>query len=208
MYEFLYACLQLDPIAIIKAGGYIGIGLVVFAESGLLIGVLFPGDSLLFASGLVASSELLSIIPLIITIVIAAILGDSVGYWFGKSVGTRFFTREESFFFKKSYVARTERFYETYGGRAVILARFVPIVRTMTPIFAGIGTMPYRRFLSYNIIGACIWGISITLAGYALGSIIPNSERFILPISLLIIVVSFLPIVINLIQEKRRALKK
>jgi membrane-associated protein len=137
--------------------------------------------------------------------VIAAILGDSVGYWFGSNVGVNFFKREDSFFFKKEYVTRTELFYQKYGGRAVILARFVPIVRTLAPILAGIGSMPYHTFLRYNIIGACIWGIGLTSLGFFLGSIIPNSERYILPISLVIIVISFLPIIISLIRSRKNA---
>jgi len=205
MMDFIIASVNLDPIAIIKAGGYLGIAFIVFAESGVPFGIFFPGDSLLFAAGMLSAGGFLSFPPLVVLIVIAAILGDSVGYWFGSNVGVNFFKREDSFFFKKEYVTRTELFYQKYGGRAVILARFVPIVRTLAPILAGIGSMPYHTFLRYNIIGACIWGIGLTSLGFFLGSIIPNSERYILPISLVIIVISFLPIIISLIRSRKNA---
>lgn len=203
MAEFLLACVQLDPIAIIKAGGYVGLALVVFAESGLLIGIFLPGDSLLFAAGLLASAGYLSLAPLIIVVVLAAIIGDSVGYWFGKNVGANLFLRKDSRFFKQAYLKRTEAFYEKYGGRAVILARFIPIVRTIAPILAGVGSMQYRTFLAYNIVGALVWGVGVTTLGYFLGTIIPESEKYLLPISLFIIFISFLPIVINVMKGKK-----
>lgn len=203
MMDFLLACVNLDPIAIIKTGSYLGIAAVIFAESGLLIGIFFPGDSLLFAAGLLASAGLLSPLPLIVMVVIAAILGDSVGYWFGANVGTNFFNRKDSRFFKQEYLKRTQRFYDKYGGRAVVLARFVPIVRTLAPILAGIGGMPYRTFLSFNVLGGCLWGIGMVSLGYFLGAIIPDSEKYILPMSLVIVVISFLPIILNLVRGKK-----
>ncbi len=153
MLDFLLACVHLDPIAIIKTGSYLGIAIIVFAESGLLFGIFFPGDSLLFAAGLLSGGGILSLAPLIILVVFAAILGDSVGYWFGANVGVNFFKRKDSLFFKQEYLKRTERFYQLYGGRAVVLARFVPIVRTLAPILAGIGSMKYFTFLRYNVLG-------------------------------------------------------
>jgi len=203
MLDFLLACIQLDPIAIIKTGSYLGLALAVFAESGLLFGIFLPGDSLLFAAGLLAAAGFLSVGPLILVVVIAAIAGDSVGYWFGANVGTNFFKREDSFFFKREYLKRTELFYQKYGGRAVVLARFVPIVRTLAPVLAGIGSMTYKEFLRYNILGGLLWGVGMVSLGYSLGSVLPDSERYILPISLVIIVVSFLPILINLARGKR-----
>jgi membrane-associated protein len=203
MSDFLLACLQLDPIAILQAGGYVGLALIIFAESGLLFGIFLPGDSLLFAAGLLAAGEFFALQPLVILVIIAAILGDSVGYWFGAKAGESLFNRKDSRFFKQEYLERTTRFYETYGGRAVILARFVPIVRTIAPVLAGVGSMRYRTFLSYNIVGGVLWGASMTLLGYFLGSAIPASEKYILPLSLLIVVISFLPILINLARGKR-----
>ena len=203
MWDFINACIQLDPIAIVKTGSYLGIASIVFAESGLLIGIFFPGDSLLFAAGLLSAAGFLKLIPLMIAVVIAAIVGDSVGYWFGANVGTSLFQRKDTRIFKQEYLKRTQRFYEKYGGRAVVLARFVPIVRTMAPILAGVGAMPYRRFLSYNIVGAVIWGVGMTSLGYFLGSLIPGTQEYILPISLLIIVISFFPIIWNVMRGKR-----
>ncbi len=203
MLDFLAACIQLDPIAIIKTGSYLGIAVIIFAESGVLSGIFFPGDSLLFAAGLLSAGGFLAPLPLITLVVVAAILGDSVGYWFGANVGTSFFKRKDSRFFKQEYLKRTELFYQKYGGRAVVLARFVPIVRTLAPILAGVGSMKYSTFFRYNVLGACAWGIGITSLGFLLGSIIPNSQYYILPISLVIIVLSFLPILINLIRNKR-----
>ncbi|MEK7515624.1 MAG: VTT domain-containing protein [Patescibacteria group bacterium] len=203
MLDFLYACINLDPIAIIKTGSYFGIATIVFAESGLLFGIFFPGDSLLFVAGLLSAAGFLEPIQLIVLVVIAAILGDSVGYWFGANVGTNFFKRKDSRLFKQEYVKRTELFYQKYGGRAVVLARFVPVVRTLAPILAGIGSMKYSTFLRYNALGGALWGIGMTTLGYSLGSVIPNSESYILPISLVIIILSFLPIIINLMRGKR-----
>jgi len=203
MLSFLSACVNLDPIEMVKTGSYLGIALVIFAESGLLFGIFLPGDSLLFAAGLLSAAGFLSFGPLVFFVVIAAIVGDSVGYWFGASVGTNFFKKKDSFFFKQEYLKRTERFYKEYGGRAVVLARFVPIVRTIAPILAGIGSMTYKTFLSYNMLGGALWGAGMLALGYSLGSIIPNSESYILPISLVIIVLSFLPILINVLRGKR-----
>jgi len=203
MLDFLYACINLDPIAIIKTGSYLGIAILVFAESGLLIGIFFPGDSLLFAAGLLSAGGFLSFGPLVFVVVVSAIVGDSVGYWFGANVGTPLFKRKDSFFFKQEYLKRTERFYQTYGGRAVVLARFVPIVRTLAPVLAGIGSMTYKKFLTYNILGGLLWGAGMLSLGYFLGSVIPNSERYILPLSFVIIVLSFLPILLNLLSGKR-----
>ncbi len=201
MDTFLLACIHLDPIAIIKTGGYLGIAILIFAESGVLLGIFFPGDSLLFAAGLLSAGGFLSIVPLVLFVVGAAILGDSVGYWFGVKVGDSLFKRKDSRFFKQEYITRTQKFFITYGGRAIILARFVPIVRTIAPILAGVGTMKYSHFVSYNALGGFLWGAGMVLFGYFLGSIIPNSERYVLPLSLVIVVLSFLPILINYIRN-------
>ena len=201
MSAFITALLHLDPIAIVEAGGYVGVAILVFAESGILLGIFFPGDSVLFAAGLLSASGFFAIIPLVIIVVCAAVLGDSVGYWFGAKTGNAFFNRPDSRFFKQEYVTRTQKFFETYGGRAVILARFVPIVRTIAPILAGVGTMKYSRFLSYNVIGGFAWGAGMLSLGYFLGSIIPNSEQYVLPLSLVVIVLSFIPIFINYIRK-------
>ena len=203
MLNFFIACIHLDPMAIIKTGGYLGLALLVFAESGLLIGIFLPGDSLLFVAGLLAAGGFLAFGPLALIVVVAAILGDSVGYWFGASIGDNLFKRKDSRFFKQAYVTRTQDFFATYGGRAIILARFVPIVRTIAPVLAGVGSMRYRRFLSYNALGGFLWGAGVVSLGFFLGSVIPESDKYVLPISLVIIVLSFLPILINFFRSRR-----
>ena len=204
MLSFLSACVHLDPIAIIQTGGYIGIALLIFAESGLLVGLFFPGDSLLFAAGLLAGDGTLSFLPLASVVIIAALLGDSVGYWFGANVGASFFTRKDSRIFKQAYVVRTQDFYATYGARAVVLARFVPIVRTIAPILAGIGTMTYGRFMAYNVIGAALWAGGMVSLGFFLGAALPQSSQYVLPLSLSIIVISFSPVAIHLIRSRQK----
>lgn len=203
MLNFFLACIHLDPIAMIQTGSYLGLAFLVFAESGLLIGIFLPGDSLLFAAGLLSASGFFILGPLIIIVVLAAIVGDSIGYWFGSEVGEMIFKRKDSRFFKQEYLKRTELFYQKYGGRAVVLARFVPIVRTIAPILAGVSTMKYRVFLAYNMLGGLLWGAGMILLGFFLGSLIPDSEKYILPLSLVIVVISFLPIFLNLAKNKR-----
>lgn len=190
----LSSFLHLNIPLFITTFGYLGISVIVFAESGLFFGFFFPGDSLLFSAGLVASQGFFDIRVLAALVVVSAIVGDSVGYWFGAKAGPRIFTKENSFFFNKRHIERTRLFYLKYGPRAVVLARFVPVVRTFTPILAGVGNMPYGIFLRYNIIGGSLWGAGLTILGYFLGGAIPSIEEYIMPIALGIIVVSFFPI--------------
>lgn len=185
----------LDPTHLIQIAGYFGLFCIVFAESGLFFGFFLPGDSLLFTAGLLASQDLLSLPILLIIIPIAAITGDSFGYAFGKWVGPRLFYKEDSLFFSKHHVNRAEAFYEKYGPRAIILARFIPVVRTFVPIVAGVGKMNYKIFLTYNIIGGLLWGVGVTLLGYFLGTVFPASEKYLTQIIVVIILVSFLPLV-------------
>ncbi|MDE2188827.1 MAG: VTT domain-containing protein [Patescibacteria group bacterium] len=184
-----------SPIVIIKAVGLIGVLFIIFAESGLFFGFFLPGDSLLFTAGFLASQGLLSPAGLFIGAAVAAILGDSVGYTFGRHVGRRIFTKENSFFFNKKHIERSERFYEKYGKKTIILARFVPIVRTFAPILAGVGQMKYRTFLSYNIIGGILWSVGVSILGYALGATIPNAGSYITPLVIVIIIISLVPVV-------------
>ncbi len=195
--------LHIDLAGLIKTLGYLGLFAVIFAESGLFFGFFFPGDSLLFTAGLLASQGFLDIRILAVLMVLGAILGDNVGYWFGAKVGPKIFTREDSFFYHKRHVEKTRNFYLRYGSRAIVLARFIPIVRTFTPILAGVGTMPYGAFLKWNIVGGVLWGAGVTFSGYFLGTIIPGIERYLLPIVAGIIVVSFAPIIIEFIRNKR-----
>lgn len=184
--------------------GYLGIFAIIFAESGLLIGFFLPGDSLLFTAGFLASLDnpVFSLPILCVLCCIAAVLGDNVGYAFGHRIGRKLFQKEDSLLFSKNNLLKAESFYEKYGGRAIILARFIPIVRTFAPIVAGIGTMNYRRFVAYNLIGGTLWTIGISCAGYALGHLIPNVDRYLLPIVILIIIVSVLPNVYHILESK------
>ena len=183
----------LDPKFLIEAVGIVGIIAIIFAESGLFFGFFFPGDSLLFTAGLLASQSLLSLPVLLVGTFIAAVIGDNVGYAFGKKVGPALFSRENSFFFNKKHIEKSREFFGKYGKKAIILARFMPIVRTFTPILAGVGSMEYRVFFAYNIVGGFIWTFGMVLLGYFLGSVIPDPDRYILPIVLAIIVLSVLP---------------
>lgn len=192
-----------DLIALIKTAGYIGIFAIIFAESGLFIGFFLPGDSLLFTAGFLASQGFLNIWLLMGLTFIGAVLGDSVGYWFGKKTGNKIFTKEDSFLFKKDNIRKSEEFFKKHGAKAIVLARFVPIVRTFTPILAGVGTMHYKKFLSFNIIGGALWTIGVSLLGYFLGNLIPNIDKYLLPIILLIIVVSVSPNIVHLIKSRK-----
>ena len=189
---------------LIVTAGYLGIFLVVFAESGLLIGFFFPGDSLLFTAGFLAYQGTFSLPELCIICAIAAIIGDSVGYTFGRRVGRRLFERENSTFFKKKYLLSAEAFYEKYGSKTIVLARFMPIVRTFAPIVAGISNMHYRRFVTYNIVGGTLWACGVTIAGYLFGNLIPREDidKYLLPIIILIIIVSLLPSMIHVWRDE------
>ena len=194
--------LNLDLPILIKTVGYFGVFFIIFAESGLFFGFFLPGDTLLFTAGLLASQGYFDVAVLTLIIVFAAVLGDQVGYLFGKKFGPKIFNKDESFYFKKRYVTDAENFYKKHGRKTVILARFIPIIRTFIPILAGMGNMRYRTFITYNIIGGTIWGGSITLLGYFLGEKIPNIDSYIIPVLLLVIFVSILPTLFSFICSK------
>lgn len=195
----------LDPDHLIRTFGLLGTLLVVFAESGLLIGFFLPGDSLLFTAGLlVATTDLLPPLGVVVPlIVVAAIAGDQVGYVIGKKAGPKVFQRPNSRLFKPEYVDKAYGFFERYGGRAIILARFVPIVRTFAPVVAGVSKMHYRTFVAYNVIGGLLWGVGVTVLGYFLGQIdfVHDHIEIIL---LAIVLVSVLPIVVELLRARSR----
>lgn len=192
---------ELGPL--IQSVGYIGIFLIVFAESGLLIGFMLPGDSLLFTAGIFASQGFFNVWLLCLLTFIAAVLGDNVGYAFGKRVGPRIFTKKDSLFFHQKYIDKSQDFFDKHGGKTLILARFTPIVRTFAPILAGVGKMEYKRFFFYNVIGAVIWAIGVTLLGYFLGSLIPNPDQYIIPGIIIIVAVSVLPSIWHVIRDRR-----
>lgn len=185
---------HLDIETIVRTLGYAGLSAVVFAESGLFFGFFLPGDSLLFSAGLLAAGGVFGLWQLVFLVSISAIVGDSVGFWFGKKVGPKIFSREDSFFFHKRNVERTEKFYEKYGPCAVVLARFVPVVRTFAPILAGVGKMKYDKFLLYNIFGGLCWSFVLLCGGYVLGATVPRASNYITLAAVLIILVSFIPI--------------
>jgi membrane-associated protein len=201
--------MHFDLPQIVKSLGYFGVWAIIFAESGLLIGFFLPGDSLLFTAGFVAYTkpELLNIWVLIFGAFVCAVLGDNVGYATGHRFGRRLFQKEDSWLFHKKHLEKTQSFYEKHGKKTLILARFVPIVRTFAPIIAGIGAMHYRTFMSYNLIGGLLWTFGITLLGYFLGKSLPAEQvdKFLLPIIGLIIVVSLIPSIIHIIKENRES---
>ncbi|HEY4694659.1 MAG TPA: DedA family protein [Candidatus Nanoarchaeia archaeon] len=194
--------LNLDLKAIIEAVGYLGVFAMVFAESGLLIGIVLPGDSLLFTAGFLASAGVFNIFFLSLGSFLAAVLGDNVGYSFGRRIGPRIFNQEDSFWFHKNHLLKAENFYRKHGGKAVVLARFLPIVRTFAPIVAGVGKMNYQTFLFYNLIGGFLWAVGVTVSGYFLGRLIPDVDKYLLPILLSIIIISLLPTVVHLLSSK------
>ncbi len=190
-----------DVNSIIESGGLLLIALIVFAESGLLIGFFLPGDTLLFTAGFFASQDKLPIIELLVVIIVAAIIGDQVGYQIGKKTGPRIFRKKDGILFKQEHLIKAEKFYEKHGGKTIILARFTPIVRTFAPIIAGVARMPKARFTFFNVIGGAGWGLSVTLLGYWLGSRIPNIDKYLLPIILLAVLLSFGPAVYHLLKD-------
>jgi membrane-associated protein len=197
----------MSPEKLIETFGTIGLFVIIFAESGLLIGFFLPGDSLLFTAGLLASQGKfgLSLPVLLIGCFIAAVAGDQVGYMFGQKAGPALFRRENSRIFKQQYVHRANEFFERHGKKTIVIARFVPIVRTFAPILAGVGNMRYRSFVMYNIIGALLWAVGVTTAGYVLGDTIPDIDKYLLPIIGVIILLSVLPPAIEILRHRRRA---
>ena len=199
-----------DLIEFIKWGGVLAVALVVFAESGLLIGFFLPGDSLLFTAGFLTYAGYLpvNIHLLVLILFIAAVTGDSVGYTFGRKLGPKVFKKPDARLFKQEYVQQAQTFYEKHGGKTIILARFVPIVRTFAPIVAGTARMDYRKFLLFNIIGAFLWAAGVTYAGYFLGRWFEHMgweiDHILLPIIAGIILISILPPAIHVFKDKKQ----
>ncbi len=193
----------MHPEALIETFGTLGIFAIVFAESGLLIGFFLPGDSLLFTAGLLASQGFSNIALLMAGSAIAAIVGDQVGYLIGRRAGPALFRRPESRFFHKKNVDRAKAYFDQHGPKTIILARFVPVVRTFAPMVAGVAQMEYRKFVTYNVAGGLFWGAGVTLAGYLLGNTIPDIDRFLLPIILLVSAISFLPVILEVLKMRR-----
>lgn len=195
----------IDIAQLIRTFGYAGLSVAVFAESGVLLGLFLPGDSLLFTAGLFAAKGDLSIWVLLPLLFVSAVAGDSFGYAFGARVGPRLFSKPDARIFKQSHVARTQAYYARYGSKTIVLARFVPIVRTLAPVLAGVGKMPYAIFLRFNLVGGLLWAVGVTLAGYLLGSVIPDVDKYLLPIIAVIVGLSLMPPALELLRERRRA---
>lgn len=185
--------------------GYIILFAIVFAESGLFFGFFLPGDSLLLTAGLLASKDLLNIWILVPLMFVAAVLGDNVGYWFGAKTGPRIFNRENSLLFKRKNLLAARAFYDKHGGKTIILARFMPFIRTFAPIVAGAVEMEYRKFFFFNLLGGVLWGIGVTLAGYFLARLFPPEvlDKYFLLIVVGVIVISVLPAAIHLWNDNR-----
>jgi membrane-associated protein len=197
----------LDPEKIIQIGGLTLVTAIIFAETGLMIGFFLPGDSLLFTVGLFCALGVLPVpIGMVLVVLsVAAIVGDQVGYWTGRVLGQRLFEKRESWFFKRKYLEQTRAFYHRWGKSAIILGRYVPIVRTFAPILAGVVGFPPRQFILYNATGGVLWIVSLTLAGYGLGSAFPWLRKYIELIALGIIILSILPVVRAYWRERARA---
>jgi membrane-associated protein len=193
----------MDLTQFITTVGYVGVFGILFAETGLLVGFFLPGDSLLFTAGFLASQGVFALSVLIAGCLVSVVLGDSVGYWFGNRVGTPLFQREDSRFFKRKHLLKAQALYEQHGGKIIVIARFMPFVRTFAPIVAGIGTMHYGRFLMFNVLGGVLWAVGMPVAGYFLGSAIPDVDKYMLPIVFVIIVVSLLPPAIHMLRERK-----
>lgn len=192
----------IDLVSLIEVIGYLGVLGIVFAETGLFLGFFLPGDSLLFVAGFLASQGFFSLPLLMFGVFIAAVLGNLLGYEFGRRVGGKLFSKEDSILFKKSHALKAQAFYDKHGPKTIVLARFMPIVRTFAPIVAGVANMRFRTFFFYNVLGAFLWTFGLILLGYSLGSVI-DVDRYLLPIVLVIVFLSFLPGIISYIRSKR-----
>ncbi len=207
MRSFVYAVGFLNPEDLIRRGGLLLVTAIVFAESGLLVGFFLPGDSLLFIAGFLSSSAGGNILPplpiVLVCVFLAAFIGDQVGYAFGSKTGPALYKRPDSRFFKQSHLRKAELFFEDHGSKTIVLARFVPIVRTFAPIVAGASRMPYRAFVIFNFVGALLWAVGVTTLGYFLGQveIVKNNIEIAL---IAIVVVSLLPMAIEIMRHRRK----
>jgi len=206
LLTFIEYMLHLDKhlvelINVFGWGSYLVLFLIVFAETGLVVTPFLPGDSLLFATGAIAATGALNLYGIIALLMVAAIIGDTLNYWIGSYVGPKVFSREKSWFFNPEHLQRTHRFYEKHGGKTIIIARFMPIIRTFAPFVAGIGEMSYPRFLAYNVVGAALWVPSLTCLGYFFGNLPFVKQNFSLVI-LGIIILSILPAVIEYLRHR------
>ena len=208
MYHLTLAVLGLDPQTLLEKGGLALFTAIIFAESGLLIGFFLPGDSLLFIAGFLSSNAGGNVMPalpwVLLCAFVAAVTGDQVGYLFGKKVGPSLFTRPDSRIFRQANVAKAHEFFERHGPKTIVLARFVPIVRTFAPVVAGVGAMRYRTFVMFNLLGGLLWAVGITTLGYFLGEVDIVKNHIELAI-VAIVALSLLPVGLELVKHRRAA---
>jgi len=186
-----------DVRGLVQAAGLVGLAAIIFAETGLLVGFFLPGDSLLVTAGLLGSQGYVDVVAVGVVLMFAAVIGDTVGYAIGKASGPRLFTRENSLLFNRKHLVRAHDFYERHGGKTIIIARFMPVIRTFAPVVAGMGAMHYRRFAVYNVIGGVTWVWSMLLMGYFLGRWVPGIASHIELVIVVVVVLSFLPAIIG-----------
>lgn len=196
-------CMFIDIPSLVKTAGYIGVFGIIFAETGLLVGFFLPGDSLLFTAGILASQGYLNIWWLCFGLFFATLIGDNVGYQIGKHLGPKLFKRPKSFWFNPQHLERSHAFYEKHGAKTVVIARFVPVVRTFSPVVSGLARMKYTKFLVYSVVGALLWAVGLSLLGYWLGTTVPNIEKYIVPGIIIIILLSISPGIYHLLKDQR-----
>ena len=203
IFEFLQQIKQYIDPRTLAAFGHVALIFIVFAETGLAAGFFLPGDSLLVVAGLFAAKGDLNVFVLLSTLFVAAVVGDAVGYYSGSKLGPRIFKRQKSLLFRPSHLQKAHGFYEKYGGKTIIIARFVPIVRTFAPIVAGAAQMPYRKFVAFNVVGGFLWVFSMILGGYFLGSIIPDLDKHIEWVVIIVVALSLTPPLYEYIRARR-----
>ena len=199
---------QLNDVQyLVRVGGYVGLTAIIFSETGLLVGFFLPGDSLLVTAGLLSTQPQFGLSMWLLggLLTVAAIVGNSLGYAIGRYTGPKLFTRDDSLLFKKKHLYRAHAFYETHGGKTLVLARFMPIVRTFVPVVAGLAEMPFRAYTAYNVLGAVLWIWSMLFVGYFLGRFVPGIENHITKVILVVIFISLLPGLISWQRERSRA---
>lgn len=192
-----------DLQGLIRWGGYTALTVIVFTETGLLVGFFLPGDSLLVTAGLLSSQGFLDLVLIGVLCSVAAVVGDSVGYGIGRATGPHIFTREDSLFFNKKHLYRAHAFYEKHGGKTILLARFMPIIRTFAPVVAGVAEMEYHRFVAYNVIGGVAWVWSMLCIGYFLGRTVPGISGHIDIVIAVVILLSISPGIIGWLRQRR-----
>jgi len=191
-----------DPQSLVAAVGVIGLVVIVFAETGLLFGFFLPGDSLLISAGIIASTGAIHVWQTGIFLCLAAVLGDAVGFWIGSTTGPKLYNRQDSLLFRKAHLLAAQQFYDKHGGKTIVLARFMPIVRTFAPTVAGIAGMPYKHFLAYNILGGVLWIWSMLLVGYYLAKQVPNIEENMHLLILVVVFISVLPMIVGWLKSR------